>query len=125
MALAVTAYQRRMQPYPAGHPLYPASIEESIAQLTALTLAQVRSVHTDLVGGSHGDIAVVGDFDRAAVEAFARDSQQGSSLPRQNLKQDNQNQLTAEHLAEIHQLLAEHHTIHTADFIVPGTIQPT
>lgn len=74
VALAVTAYQRRMQPYPAGHPLYPATIEESIAQLTALTLAQVRSVHTDLVGGSHGDIAVVGDFDRAAVEAFARDA---------------------------------------------------
>ena len=74
VALAVTAYQRRMQPYPAGHPLYPATIEESIAQLTALTLAQVRGVHTDLVGGSDGDLAVVGDFDRAAVEAFARDA---------------------------------------------------
>ena len=56
--------------------------------------------------------------------AFARASQQGSSLARQNLKQDTQNQLTAEHLAEIHHLLADHSTIHTADFIVPGTIQP-
>ncbi len=58
------------------------------------------------------------------VKAFARDSQQGSSLARTTLKQDAQNQLTAEHLAEIHQLLAEHPTIKTADFIVPGTIQP-
>lgn len=57
------------------------------------------------------------------VKAFERDSQQGSSLARKNLKQDNQNQLTAEHVQEIHQLLAEHPTIHTADFIVPGTIQ--
>ena len=58
------------------------------------------------------------------VQAFERDSQQGTSLARKNLNQDSQNQLTAEHLAEIHQLLAEHSTIHTADFIVPDTIQP-
>ncbi|MEZ4591924.1 MAG: sulfotransferase [Chloroflexota bacterium] len=58
------------------------------------------------------------------VKAFERDSQQGSSLARTNLKQDQQNQLTAEHLAQIHQLLAEHPTIKTADFIVPNTIQP-
>ncbi|WP_420630572.1 sulfotransferase family protein [Candidatus Leptofilum sp.] len=58
------------------------------------------------------------------VKAFERDSQQGSSLARTTLKQDAQNQLTDEHLAEIHQLLAEHSTIKTADFIVPGTIQP-
>ena len=57
------------------------------------------------------------------VKACERDSQQGSSLARTTLKQDEQNQLTAEHLAEIHQLLAEHPTIKTADFIVPGTIQ--
>jgi hypothetical protein len=59
------------------------------------------------------------------VKAFERDSQQGSSLARKNLTQDEQNQLTEEHLQEIHQLLAEHATIHTADFIVPGTIQPS
>ena len=58
------------------------------------------------------------------VQAFARDSQQGSSLARKNLKQDEQNQLTEAHLAEIHQLLTEHPTIKTADFIVPNTIQP-
>ncbi|GJM42892.1 MAG: sulfotransferase family protein [Ardenticatenaceae bacterium] len=59
------------------------------------------------------------------VKAFERDSQQGSSLARKNLKQDEQNQLTEKHLQEIHQLLAEHASIHTADFIVPGTIQIT
>ncbi|WP_420643492.1 sulfotransferase family protein [Candidatus Leptofilum sp.] len=58
------------------------------------------------------------------VKAFERDSQQGSSLARTNLKQDAQNRLTDAHLAEIRQLLAEHPTIKKADFIVPGTIQP-
>ncbi|MBK7896254.1 MAG: sulfotransferase [Candidatus Promineifilaceae bacterium] len=58
------------------------------------------------------------------VKAFERDSQQGSSLARTHLKQDQQNQLTAEHLAQIHHLLADHPTIKTADFIVPNTIQP-
>lgn len=58
-----------------------------------------------------------------AMKAFERDSQQGSSLARTNLKQDAQNRLTDEHLAQIHQLLAEHPTIQTADFILPNTIQ--
>ncbi len=58
------------------------------------------------------------------IKAFERDSQQGSSLARTNLKQDSDNQLTKAHLQQIHQLLAEHPTIHTSDFIVPGTIQP-
>ena len=59
------------------------------------------------------------------VKAFERDSQQGSSLARTNLKQDEQNRLTEEHLQSIHQLLAEHNTIHAPDFIVPGTITLT
>jgi zinc protease len=72
-ALAVTEFQRRMMPYPKGHPLATNTIDEDIAELQATTLAQVRAVYTDLVGASYGDIAVVGDFDRAAVEAFARE----------------------------------------------------
>jgi hypothetical protein len=69
------------------------------------------------------DLPITQEWIALGVKAFERDSQQGSSLARKNLKGDNQNQLTQEHLQEIHQLLAEHATIHTADFIVPGTIQ--
>ncbi len=57
-----------------------------------------------------------------AVLAFARDSQAGSSLAQTNLKQSGDNQLTEAHLQQIQQLLAEHPTIHTSDFIVPDTI---
>ncbi len=70
-ALAITEYQRRMSPYPKGHPLYTGTFDEDIAELQALTIDQVKAVYTEMVGASYGDIAVVGDFDRAAVEAFA------------------------------------------------------
>lgn len=71
VALAVTTYQQRMNPYPKGHPLGTNSIDEDIAELKALSLADVRSVYTELVGASYGDIAVVGDFDPAAVGSWA------------------------------------------------------
>jgi zinc protease len=71
--VASIAFARRMTPYPKGHPLYIATPEEDIADLQSLTVEQVKAVYTDLVGASYGDIAVVGDFDRAAVEAFARE----------------------------------------------------
>ncbi len=80
--LAVTEFQRRMSPYPKGHPLATNTIDEEIAQLQGLTLAQVRAVYTELVGASHGDLAVVGDFDRAAVETFAREQFASWNSPR-------------------------------------------
>lgn len=72
-AVAVTEFSRRMTPYPKGHPLATNTIDEDIAELQALSIAQVRAVYTELVGASYGDLAVVGDFDRPAVEAFARE----------------------------------------------------
>lgn len=72
-AQAALLFQRRMQPYPKGHPLYIATFDEDIAELQALTVDQVKAVYTEMVGASYGDLAVVGDFDRAAVEAFARE----------------------------------------------------
>jgi zinc protease len=74
VALAITTFQQRMNPYPKGHPLGTKSIDEDIAELKALTLADVRGVYTELVGASFGDIAVVGDFDPAAVGAWATET---------------------------------------------------
>lgn len=70
---AFNAYQRKMSPYPAGHPLAPRTIEEEIAEYEALTVDMVRRVYTDLVGASYGDLAVVGDFNRDSVTAVARE----------------------------------------------------
>jgi zinc protease len=61
-ALAGEALNRVLSPYPKGHPLYAASIDESISQLNALTVADVKQAYGDFAGASHGDITVVGDF---------------------------------------------------------------
>ncbi len=82
VTLAVTEFQRRMSPYPKGHPLETTTIDEDIAEMQALTLAQVKSVYTDLVGASFGDLAVVGDFDQAAVSTWARETFAGWRSPR-------------------------------------------
>jgi zinc protease len=74
VSLALTTYQQRMNPYPKGHPLGTKSIDEDIAELKALTLAQVSGIYTELVGASYGDIAVVGDFDPSAVGAWATET---------------------------------------------------
>ena len=80
--LAIVEFQRRMSPYPKGHPLETTTIDEDIAELQGLTLAQVKAVYTDLVGASHGDLAVVGDFDAAAVSTWARETFAGWRSPR-------------------------------------------
>src|SRR5204863_332998 len=54
-----------------GKQLYVAAPDESIAELTAATLADVRSFHAQFYGASFADIAVVGDFDPTAVAAAA------------------------------------------------------
>ena len=74
ISLALTTYQKRMNPYPEGHPLGTKSIDEDIAELKTITLANVRGVYTELVGATYGDIAVVGDFDPAAVGAWATET---------------------------------------------------
>lgn len=82
VALAATEYQRRMNPYPAGHPLATTTFDEDIANLNATTVEQVRALYTELVGASYGDLAIVGDFDRAAVETWAKETFEGWRSPK-------------------------------------------
>jgi len=72
-ALAFTAFQRALSPYPKDHPLYVQTVDEQIADMQSLTLDEVKKVHTDLVGASYGDIAVTGDFPRDSVLAVSRE----------------------------------------------------
>ena len=97
----------------AGVPMCALRYEDMIAQPEQI----VRTLF------KYCDLPTTPDRIALGMKAFERDSQQGSSLARKNLKQDAQNQLTEEHLQEIRQLLAEHDTVRTADFIVPGTIE--
>ncbi|HRN52376.1 MAG TPA: insulinase family protein, partial [Gemmatimonadaceae bacterium] len=82
VALAATEFSRRMSPYPKGHPLATTSFDEDIANLEAMTVEQVRAIYTELVGASYGDLAIVGDFDRAEVEAWAKETFEGWRSPK-------------------------------------------
>lgn len=72
IALAAALFQQRLNPYPAGHPLAVGSVNDDIAAVQAVTIEQVRAMYTELVGASYGDLALAGDFDRPAVEAWAK-----------------------------------------------------
>ena len=62
------AYARAVSPYPAGHPYYVDSLEESLAGVKDTKLEQVRDFYRGFYGASRGELAVVGDFDAAALE---------------------------------------------------------
>lgn len=68
-ALAVLAIQQRLAPYPAGDPRHVGTMAEEIATLKGMKLADVRRAYDDFFGAGSGEIAVVGDFDEAAVRA--------------------------------------------------------
>ena len=66
-ALAQLALARAMSRWPAGHPNYPETFEESIAAIEALTVDDVRTFYRDFYGPQSGNVVVVGDFDEAEV----------------------------------------------------------
>jgi zinc protease len=66
-ALAGNAIRRHMAPYDKDDPRYVSTLPESIDALQALTVAEVRKVYSNYMNGSHGELAIVGDFDKAQV----------------------------------------------------------
>ncbi len=71
--LASTLMARKLTPYPREYPLYTHTVEEQIEEYKAVTVEDVRKVYTDLVGGSYGDVAIVGDFSQDSVTAVLRE----------------------------------------------------
>ena len=66
-AKASNRLNRHMNPYPAGHPRYIETMEEQLELYKELQLEEVIDFHTSFYGSQHGQIAVVGDFDRDEV----------------------------------------------------------
>jgi zinc protease len=67
--LANNLFARMMTPYPADHPLSTQTPDEQIAIFKAITVDDVRKIHSEFVGASYGDVAVVGDFAADSVAA--------------------------------------------------------
>lgn len=67
--LAFISFVRTIQPYAKGHPRYVPGVQEQIDLYKKVSLAQVQKLYEAQLGASHGELAVVGDFDPAEVEA--------------------------------------------------------
>ena len=70
-ALAPNVFQRHMNQFPKGDPRYVESFDESLASYKAATLDDAKKFYADFYGASNGELAVVGDFDEAAVTSLA------------------------------------------------------
>jgi len=72
-ALANLALTRHLYPYSPEHWLYTATPDEQSERLQALTLDDVKKCYADFYGASHGELAVVGDFDPDQVARLAEE----------------------------------------------------
>ncbi len=71
-ALAFTALRRALDPHPRDDVRYVPTIEEKIARFRAVTLEQVKELYARQLGGTVGELAVVGDFDpETTMKSFA------------------------------------------------------
>lgn len=68
-AIALTELRRRTSNYDKSDPRYTMNFDEEVEALNAVTLDQVKAFYKDFYGATDATMAVVGDFDEAAVEA--------------------------------------------------------
>ena len=65
--LAALRLQRLTNAYPGDDVRYVPTVEESIERMKAATIDQVRRLYRDFLGASHGELAIVGDFEPSEV----------------------------------------------------------
>jgi zinc protease len=63
--LAVNAVRRHLAPYEKGDPRYVPTPHQSIDLLKAVTIGDVQKLYSNYLSGTHGELAIVGDFDTA------------------------------------------------------------
>jgi zinc protease len=70
-SIAERALARWNNPYPKDHVRYVPTFDEEAAEISGATLDQVKAFYAHFVGGAHAELAIVGDFDPAAIRALA------------------------------------------------------
>jgi zinc protease len=68
-AQAFVAVRRALAPYPATHPLYVPTVDESIAEVKALRLAELRKLAA-MLGTSNAQLTILGDVDTQAIRPW-------------------------------------------------------
>jgi zinc protease len=69
MTVAFTTLSQLTSKWPKGDPRYPMTTDEQIAAVKKTSLAEVKAFYKNFVGAGHGELAIVGDFDQAAISA--------------------------------------------------------
>jgi len=70
-SIAERALERWNNPYPKNDVRYAPTFDEEQAEISGTTLDQVKAFYERFVGGANAELAVVGDFDPAAIRALA------------------------------------------------------
>jgi zinc protease len=76
-ALAGEAIEQHFNHYPKGDVRNSLTVEERLAAVKALKLEDVIAFHRDYYGANHGELAIVGDFDKAAISKTIAESFEG------------------------------------------------
>jgi len=66
--VAQNALIRYDNPYPKGDIRYAPTFDETVEITRKMTVADLKSFHDDFYGADHAQLALVGDFDPAAIE---------------------------------------------------------
>ncbi len=72
-ALAVTEFRRRTSPYKKGDPRYAGTFDEDLEDIRKVTADDLRQFYKDFYGASNATAAIVGDFDKAAIQKLLTD----------------------------------------------------
>jgi len=72
-ALAVSAFQRHLNRWPATHPRYVPTMEEDLERIRAVTLDEARGFWQEFYGAQGGTMSVVGDFDSDEIHTLVEE----------------------------------------------------
>ena len=65
--LAFTEFSRRLDPQPSDDVRYTPTLSEELERVKAVTIDDLKALHSEFLNGQHGEIAVVGDFEKDGV----------------------------------------------------------
>jgi zinc protease len=72
-ALSSERLARALSRYPRGDVRYSGTLQESVEDMQAVTLEQIKAIYTEQVSAGTGEIAVVGDFEKESALSAIRD----------------------------------------------------
>ena len=72
--VAMLALQRHMSPHEPGHPNYVSTIEETIAEIEAHTIDEIRDFYNTFYGTGAATMSIVGDFDETEALQIVQDA---------------------------------------------------